>query len=635
MKMKKRFCVISFLLICAVAVPPNADAQLGMVKNVVVMIADGCGINQILVTNYWQGTSQVYQSFPIQLYMSTYSQNGIEEAAPEPAYDPEQAWTDFWYMLLRATDSSSSATAMSTGVKTYDGRVNIGPDGATLFTVTERAQQLGKSTGVVTSVEWSHATPAGFAAHNISRDNYVQIAQEMLASDLNVIMGCGHPYFNNNHVPVTPTVPSDWKYVGGQTQWNALANGQTVWTLIESREEFLEIIDNPSPPEKLCGTAECRTTLQEARDLVASEGANTNALPYSAPRNDVPTLAEMTRAALNVLDENPEGFFLMVEGGAVDWANHSNFLNRCIEEETEFNQAIEAVVAWIETNSNWNESLLIVTGDHESGYLWGPDSGAPSTFVEVVNNGAGHLPGAWYYTTGHSNSLLPIFAKGSSSGWLDVFADEVDPRRGRYIDNTEIARLIFGFYDEILAVELSSFKVLPYQDRIAIHWTTASEIDNNRFELERNGQIRAVVQAENKATGSSYLWEDHSVQNGARYTYTLYSVDIRGTRERLASEMVTVAALQATAITGYALHPNWPNPFNATTIIRYDVVESGWVRVLVFDLLGRQVTTLVDTVCQPGSYTVSWNAANLPSGIYLCLMEAGNFAQTRKMLLVK
>lgn len=112
-------------------------------------------------------------------------------------------------------------------------------------------------------------------------------------------------------------------------------------------------------------------------------------------------------------------------------------------------------------------------------------------------------------------------------------------------------------------------------------------------------------------------------------------MDIHGTRERLASETVTVGVAETARISGYALHPNWPNPFNATTIIRYDVVESSRVRVLIFDLLGRQVATLIDTAHLPGSYTVSWDATNWPSGIYLCRMEAGEFAQTRKMLLVK
>jgi hypothetical protein len=279
--------------------------------------------------------------------------------------------------------------------------------------------------------------------------------------------------------------------------------------------------------------------------------------------------------------------------------------------------------------------LLIVTGDHESGYLWGPGSGAPNTFVEIVNNGAGHLPGGWYYTTAHSNSLLPLFAKGASSASFNIFADEFDPVRGRYIDNTEIAHLIFGYYDEILAVELSAFQVLADDGCVVVHWTTASEKDNDRFEIERDGVVVAAVEAENDPSGSSYSWDDSSVQRGASYMYSLYSVDISGIREWLASETVTVGALQAATISAYTLHPNWPNPFNAATIIRYDVVESSSVRVLIFDLLGRQVVTLIDAVHLPGSYTVSWDATSFPSGVYLCRMEAAEFVQTRKMLLVK
>ncbi|MBM3324357.1 MAG: alkaline phosphatase, partial [Calditrichaeota bacterium] len=263
-----RFCVLFSAFFVAVFTPANANAQPETVKNVIVMISDGCGINHILATNYWHGMCQVYQSFSVQMFVSTYSQDDIEKTAPEPPYDPVKAWTDFRYLLLRPTDSASAATAMSTGVKTYDTRINIGPTGDTLFTVAQRAAQLGKSTGVVTSVQWSHATPAGFVAHNISRSNYEQIAQEMLAGDLDVIMGCGHPHFDDNHMPVTPSQPKDWKYVGGQGQWDSLANGQTDWELVESRAEFLELINHPNPPPRVCGTAECRSSLQEARARV-------------------------------------------------------------------------------------------------------------------------------------------------------------------------------------------------------------------------------------------------------------------------------------------------------------------------------------------------------------------------------
>jgi alkaline phosphatase len=440
---------VAFLIaLCALFLTPaDAPAQQDTVKYVIVMISDGWGINHIKATNYWHGIeSQVYEKFPVCLYMSTYSQNGIEDAAPHPAYDPAVAWTDFGYLLLRASESAATTTAMVTGAKTYDGRVNVDSEGNTLFTVTDRASALGKSVGVVTSVSWSHATPACYLAHNISRRNYTEIAQEMLGSDAAIIMGCGNPDFDNNHQPATPSAPNDWRYVGGETQWNDLLTGNTDWALIQSRAEFQALMVDPNPPPRVCGTAQCRLTLQQRRTTVAGEEAGGTALPYTAPLNDVPTLEEITQGALNVLDENPRGFLLMVEGGAIDWTGHSSQMGRLIEEQTEFNNAVDAVIAWVEANSNWDETLVIVTGDHECGYLWGPGSGPPHTFNEIVDNGAGNLPGGWFYSDSHSNSLIPLYAKGAAALRFLTYADEIDSVRGPYIDNTEVAKVIFDYY---------------------------------------------------------------------------------------------------------------------------------------------------------------------------------------------
>lgn len=85
----------------------------------------------------------------------------------------------------------------------------------------------------------------------------------------------------------------------------------------------------------------------------------------------------------------------------------------------------------------------------------------------------------------------------------------------------------------------------------------------------------------------------------------------------------------------FVLYPCYPNPFNPVTTIRYDVRQTGHLRLTIFNLLGQEVTRLVDKHHKPGSYTISWNAADLPSGIYLCRMEAQGFAMTRKIVLVK
>ena len=184
------------------------------------------------------------------------------------------------------------------------------------------------------------------------------------------------------------------------------------WTLIQTRAEFQALASSRTPGSlRVLGVAQAYTTTQQAR------GGDGQAAPYVVPRNaEVPTLTEMSPAALNVLDDNPNGFFLMIEGGAVDWAAHANQAGRTIEEEIDFNQAVEAVVDWVETNSNWDETLLIVTGDHETGYLLGPGSGpgTPPVFNPVVNNGAGVVPGVQWGSGNHTNQLIPFFAKGAA-----------------------------------------------------------------------------------------------------------------------------------------------------------------------------------------------------------------------------
>jgi alkaline phosphatase len=174
-------------------------------------------------------------------------------------------------------------------------------------------------------------------------------------------------------------------------------------------------------------------------------------VPYFTPFNEgVPTLEEMTIAALNVLDNDPDGLFLMVEAGAVDWAGHGNYSARVIEEQIDFNNAVEAAVAWVKANSNWGETLVIVTGDHETGYLTGPDSGPSESgpvWNPLVNNGAGNLPGMEWHSGGHTNQLIPFYAKGSTHRMFKKYAKNGelagdDPVHGPYMDNTAIGQIV-------------------------------------------------------------------------------------------------------------------------------------------------------------------------------------------------
>ncbi|NPV46579.1 MAG: DUF1501 domain-containing protein [Armatimonadetes bacterium] len=404
-------------------------------KNVVILIGDGMGFNHVAAGAYWMygcGHSLVYERFAQRLAMATWSANN-------PAgYDPAQAWTVFNYVMSGATDSASAATAMSTGVKNYDGTIGVDINYQPLVHLMQRAELLGKATGVVTSVEFSHATPAGFVAHNKSRNNYTQIALEMIRdSACDVVMGCGHPEFDNDAQP-RPT--PKYSYIGADT-WDILVNGvpcadangdgvQDPWVLVEDVRDFRRLMYGRAP-ERVCGVPKVYTTLQQSRS------GDAYADPYVVPLNpDLPTLAEMSLGALNVLDADEDGFVLMIEGGAIDWAAHGNQPGRLIEEQVDFNHAVEAVCRYLQRRGLWKETLVIVTGDHETGYLTGP--GSDPDWTPIINNGPRRLPGMEFHSGDHTNSLVPFYAEGPGAAMFAAKATGWDPVHGAYLDNTEI-----------------------------------------------------------------------------------------------------------------------------------------------------------------------------------------------------
>jgi alkaline phosphatase len=461
--MSKRFnistClfVVSFLLVACQPV-------FGGTKNIILMISDGQGFNTVKATNYYTGTQAVYESFPVKYGMQTNSANN-------PAgYSPTGMATDFNYAKNGATDSASSATAMYSGVKNYDGQINWSKAGLPLTTFFETAALAGKSIGAVSSVQLSHATPAAVYAHNSSRNNYIQIANEGIYGAYNenfkVLMGAGHPDWDKNNQYNT-TVTN--KYVGGTATWTDITDGSVPngWSLVESKAQFQSLMAGPTP-DKVLGVAKVNSTLQNDRTMPpkAADPTNPSGVAYNS---DVPTLQEMTKSALNVLDNNSNGFVVMIEGGAVDWANHANNLAHMIEEQIDFNNAVQVAVEWVNTNSSWDETLLIVTADHECGHLWGPagplyidnntngtyDSGIDTFqgYDQLVNNGAGNLPGAGHFSADHTNALVPLYAQGAGSDLFMSYVIGMDSNlttmygldgswTGEYIDNTAIFNVV-------------------------------------------------------------------------------------------------------------------------------------------------------------------------------------------------
>jgi alkaline phosphatase len=470
-------------------------------RNVIVMIADGAGFNTFAAASMYQGKwdaakgcgTQVYcgpqwkqlaaRTFP--LNMSTKPRKTGQQDA-EVVYDPAKAWdraTGYTWLMTRYTDSAASATALSTGKKSYNSAINWSDlDQPIQPTMTELAKSLGRGTGVITSVEWSHATPAGFSnAHVPDRDQYQDIAQQMLNGGvLDVIMGTGNPDFDNDGMPWQPkkrakkkeeiskeeTTKEDgkkaaerkegpaskgiagevaekqeYKYVGGREAWTVIEAARKTpnglyqgFRPVSTKAEFEALCQGPVPA-KVLGTAQVATTLQYARTK-----KNAKHPDEDTPLNqNVPTLVTMTRGALNVLGQNPNGFFLMIEGGASDWANHGNDASRMVQEQSDFNLAVEAVVQWVEANSSWEETLVLITADHETGMLWGPDSDK-EPFQPLVDNGPGKMPGLKYHSKKHTNSLVPLFARGVGAERLETLIIGTDPVRGPYVDTTGVAQ---------------------------------------------------------------------------------------------------------------------------------------------------------------------------------------------------
>lgn len=372
--------------------------------NVVLMIADGAGF-----AHFAAGRAHgpvVYDDWSVRLAICT-----VPAGA---AYDTARARTDPAWRRDHPTDSSAAITALSTGVKTLNGRLCVDPEDGRITPLAEVMAAAGKATGVVTTVPFDHATPAGFAVSAPDRDDYGLIARRMLhESPLMVIMGAGCPWFDDDG---RRRDAPDLAWFGDAALWQDAAGGNGGWTLISTRAAFQALADGPTPLRVL-GLAEAAQTLQEQR------GGDPLAAPFAVPRNEaVPTLEEMARGALNVVDDDPDGFCLLIEGGAVDWASHHGRYGRMVEEMVDFNQAVAAVVAWLDDRGLLDQTLIVVTADHETG----------------------DLARDHFQTDDHTRALVPLFARGPGSERLTALADERDPVRGPYLHNAELGAFLHG-----------------------------------------------------------------------------------------------------------------------------------------------------------------------------------------------
>jgi len=290
-------------------------------KYVFYFIGDGMGVNQVNGTEMYLAEQEgrigvkplLFTTFPVGTMATTFSATNS------------------------VTDSSAAGTALATGEKTYNGAVSMDDDKNVLSTVAERAKKAGRKVGIATSVSVDHATPAAFYAHQPNRSRYYEIALDLPKAGFDFYAGSGF---------LKPTTTADKK------------EAPNVFPIIEEAGYTIAR-----------GLDEYKEKAADAKKmiLIQKEGAEPSCLPYAIDHEEGDlTLPEITESAVSFLSKgNKKGFFLMVEGGKIDWACHSNDPVTVFEEVIDLDNAVR--VAYEFYKKHPKETLIVVTADHETG----------------------------------------------------------------------------------------------------------------------------------------------------------------------------------------------------------------------------------------------------------------------------
>ncbi len=289
-------------------------------KNIIFMVSDGMSHGTLSMHN---NLSEIKYG-RLSHWMSLYHENKVVRGLMDTASANSLV-----------TDSSAASSSWGGGHRVNNGAVNVSPEGIHHKPILQKFKAAGKSVGCVTTVEITHATPSGFSVNSTSRSDQGGIALSHLDLGFDVLMGGGAEYF-------LPDRRADKR--------NLFAEFANKGYQVARTKEELNAFDSKSTKEPLLGVF------------------HVGGLPYALDReNDpelkklVPSLAEMTGAAIRKLSKNPNGFVMQVEAGKVDWAAHANDFGGIIYDQDEFDDAVAAAIAFAEKDG---ETLVIITTDH-------------------------------------------------------------------------------------------------------------------------------------------------------------------------------------------------------------------------------------------------------------------------------
>lgn len=339
---------------CMVAIAPVLSAQSGhahhgermAVKNVIYMIGDGMGLPQVSAT-------MLSSDVPLSL-----------ERAKIVGLQKSQSANS------EVTDSAASGTALATGHKTNNGMIGMTPDKQPVESVRALAEKAGMATGVVATYSITDATPAAFVAHNESRGNQEQIAEDFLKTDIDLFIGGGRDYFENR---------ADGRNLSDDLR----KKGYTVAYTIDEVKN--------APCRKLAGLL----TPKHMPSMIDGRG---DVLPVA------------TSKAIELLSKrHPDGFFLMVEGSQIDGGGHANDAQKVITETLDFDAAVKVAFDYADSHPG---TLVVITADHETGGLTLPaedDKAVPK-----------------FSTNGHTGMMIPVYAYGTGARAFAGIMDNTD-----------------------------------------------------------------------------------------------------------------------------------------------------------------------------------------------------------------
>lgn len=304
-------------------------------KYIFLFIGDGMSYPQVQLTNYFvsaanqdgktatvKGEEKSILSSKNQLTMMNFPIAGSAQTYDSTSFAP---------------DSASTATSIATGHKTWSGSINVSEDfSQTYETIAEKLKkQKGYKIGILSSVNLNHATPAAFYAHQESRNSYYEIGEELIASDFDYFAGGG------------------LKKVTGSEK-----DKESLYDLAE--KAGYKVVKTQNEAEAL--------TAEDGKVIVIDEHlADSDAMSYELDRQDNEwALADYVEKGIEILD-NDNGFFMMVEGGKIDWACHANDAASTIADTVALDNAVEKAVDFYKEHPD--ETLILVTGDHETGGL--------------------------------------------------------------------------------------------------------------------------------------------------------------------------------------------------------------------------------------------------------------------------